>query len=414
MIKKLRFKLTLMLTLILSVILIGIVVAVNVLNYRVNMNQSYDKLESVTSAVLIQEQNQPSFFGHSFGHSNSYIYFDNVNNPAETYIAFTGPRGRIEKIAGKNDNKYTYEEIADFTEEVLEQPISRGAVEDLIFNITELRYGEVGLGYVVSFMDNSDNLQNFQKLLISSVFIVIIGVVIIFILSVLLSAYIIKPVEEAFAKQKQFISDASHELKTPIAVISANAELLSGEIGNNKWLNYIQSESDRMSKLVTSLLTLTRIEMQSEQPQINRFDICNAIMEVTMPFESVAFESGISLECEPDEEIFITANEQQIKQVVAILTDNAIKHCYYGGRVLVNAFMHKSKCHISVSNTGEPIPDELKPKLFERFYRSDQSRHREENRYGLGLAIAKQIVDNHNGAINIHCEDGYTTFEVVI
>lgn len=414
MIKKLRLKLTLMLTLILSVILLGIVVAVNILNYRVNMTQAYDKLESVTSAVLIQEQNQPSFFGYSFGHSNNYFYFDTVDNPAETYIAFTGPRGRIEKIAGKNNSKYTYEEIVAFTDKVLEQPISKGKIEDLIFSTTELRYGEFGLGYVVGFMDNSDNLQNFQKLLISSVCIVIIGFIVIFILSVLLSAYIIKPVEEAFSKQKQFISDASHELKTPIAVISANAELLSGEIGDNKWLNYIQSESDRMSKLVTSLLTLTRIEMQSEQPQTNRFDICNAIMEVTMPFESVAFESGIALECEPTEEIFITANEQQIKQVIAILTDNAIKHCYYGGRVLVNAFVYKNKCHIAVSNTGEPIPDELKPKLFERFYRLDQSRHREENRYGLGLAIAKQIVDNHNGTINIHCEDGYTTFEVVI
>ncbi len=410
MIKKLRLKLTLMLTLILSVILLGIVVAVNILNYRINMNQAYDRLDNITSAVLLQQQNQPSFFGHS----NNYFYFDTLDNPAETYIAFTDARGRIEKIAGKNNSKYTYDEIVDFTDDVLDQPITQGRYEDLIFNITKLQYGEFKLGYVVSFMDNSDNLQNFHNLLISSVFIVIIGFIVIFILSVLLATYIIKPVEDAFLKQKQFISDASHELKTPIAVISANAELLSGEIGDNKWLNYIQSESDRMSKLVTSLLTLTRIEMQSNQPITTKFDICNAIMEVTMPFESVAFESGISLECELTDEIFITANEQQIKQVIAILTDNAIKHCYYGGRVLVNVYLHKNKCHISVSNTGEPIPDELKPKLFERFYRSDQSRHREENRYGLGLAIAKQIVDNHNGTITINCQDGYTTFEVVI
>ena len=226
--------------------------------------------------------------------------------------------------------------------------------------------------------------------------------------------YIIKPVEEAFTKQKQFISDASHELKTPIAVISANAELLSGEIGENKWLSYIQSESERMNKLVTSLLTLTRIEMQSEKPQLTRFDICNAVMQVTMPFESVAFESGISLECELTEQIFINGNEQQLKQVVAILTDNAIKHCFYGGRVLVNVWLYKNKCHITVSNTGEPIPEELKEKIFERFFRSDESRHREENRYGLGLAIAKQIVDNHNGTISVNCEAGYTTFEILI
>ncbi len=409
MIKKLRIKLIATLTLILSVILLGIVVAVNIVNYKVNTNQSYEKLENITSAVLLQQRTQPYFFGN-----NGYFYFDSFNNPSETYIAFVGPRGNIEKIAGSTDNKYEYDEIVDYTEEILNQHSIKGVIDDLIFNVTELRYGEFGIGYVVSFMDNTDNTQNFQKLAVSSVFIILIGIIIIFILSILLSMYIIKPVEEAFIKQKQFISDASHELKTPIAVISANAELLLGEIGENKWLSYIQSESERMNKLVTSLLTLTRIEMQSEKPQLTRFDICNAVMEVTMPFESVAFESGISLECELTDQIFINGNEQQLKQVVAILTDNAIKHCYYGGRVLVNILQYKNKCHISVSNTGEPIPDELKSKIFERFFRSDESRNREENRYGLGLAIAKQIIDNHNGTILVNCENGYTTFEVVI
>lgn len=409
MIKKLRVKLTAILTLILSVILLGIVVAVNIVNYKVNTNQSYEKLENITSAVLLQQRTQPYFFGN-----NSYFYFDSFSNPSETYIAFVGPLGNIEKIAGSSDSKYEYDEIVDYTNNVLNQHSTKGIIEDLIFSVTELRYGEFGIGHVVSFMDNTDNTQNFQKLAISSVFIILIGITIIFILSILLSLYIIKPVEETFTKQKQFISDASHELKTPIAVISANAELLSGEIGENKWLSYIQSESERMNKLVTSLLTLTRIEMQNEGPQLTRFDICNAVMEVTMPFESVAFESGISLECELTDQIFINGNEQQLKQVVAILTDNAIKHCYYGGRVLVNVLQYKSKCHITVSNAGEPIPDELKSKIFERFFRSDESRHREENRYGLGLAIAKQIIDNHNGTISVSCEDGYTTFEVVV
>ncbi|MEE1077349.1 MAG: HAMP domain-containing sensor histidine kinase [Acutalibacteraceae bacterium] len=410
MIKKLRIKLIAILTLILSVILIGIVISVNIINYKVNMSQSYERLDNITSAVLLQQRGQPYFFGNN----ENYFYFDSFNNPSETYIAFTGPLGNIKKIAGNTENKYEYNEIANYTQEVLKQNSIKGTIEDLIFTVNEVHYGEFSIGYVVSFMDNTDNIQNFQKLILSSVFILLIGIIIIFILSILLSMCIIKPIEEAFTKQKQFISDASHELKTPIAVISANAELLSGEIGENKWLSYIQSESERMSKLVTSLLTLTRIEMQSDKPQFSRFDICNAIMEITMPFESVAFESGISLECELTDKIFINGNEQQLKQVVAILTDNAIKHCYYGGRVLVNTESHKNKCHITVSNTGEPIPDELKAKIFERFFRSDESRHREENRYGLGLAIAKQIIDNHNGTITVSCEDGYTTFEIII
>ena len=227
--------------------------------------------------------------------------------------------------------------------------------------------------------------------------------------------WLIKPVEDAFNRQKQFISDASHELKTPIAVISANADILAGDIGENKWLGYIQSESERMSKLINDLLTLTRIEMQSDKAQSTRFDICNTLMEVTMPFESVSFEKGIILECEPEGEIFINGNEGQIKQVVAILVDNAIKHCYDGGSVTVTVVpAAKSRCKIRVSNTGEPIPEEVRKKIFERFYRADESRNRDNNRYGLGLAIAKQIVDNHNGSIDVSCDMGYTSFEVTI
>ena len=170
-----------------------------------------------------------------------------------------------------------------------------------------------------------------------------------------------------------------------------------------------------MSKLINDLLTLTRIEMQSDKAQSTRFDICNTLMEVTMPFESVSFEKGIILECEPEGEIFINGNEGQIKQVVAILVDNAIKHCYDGGSVTVTVVpAAKSRCKIRVSNTGEPIPEEVRKKIFERFYRADESRNRDNNRYGLGLAIAKQIVDNHNGSIDVSCDMGYTSFEVTI
>ena len=170
-----------------------------------------------------------------------------------------------------------------------------------------------------------------------------------------------------------------------------------------------------MSRLINSLLTLTRLEMSSDKSNMHKLDICNAIMEVTMPFESVAFEKGVTLFCDLlDEEIIVNGNEEQLKQVVAILTDNAIKHCYEGGTVNVDARRVKNKCIISVSNQGEPIPFEIRDKIFERFFRADESRSREENRYGLGLAIAKQIVENHHGSISVKCDDGTTTFEVII
>ncbi len=411
MIKRLRIKLIAVLTLILSLVLCGILVAVNIFNYNVNMDESYRRLNMITSKAIGQQDRIYNFYGN-----NNEYYYDNSSSLAdsEIYIAYVGLDGYIKSIYAENNTSYTYDQISAFTRQTLSHSAKQGKIGNLIYTVTEINYNGFGTAYAVGFMDNSRNIESFNIMIISSVIIFVAGTVIIFILSLMLSMWLIKPVEDAFNKQKQFISDASHELKTPIAVISANAELLEGDIGQNKWLGYIQSESDRMSKLVNSLLTLTRIETQADKALMTRFDICNAIMEVTMPFESVAFEKGVMLECDLENQIFINGNESQLKQVVAILTDNAVKHCTEGGTVSVSAEPFKSKCLIKVTNTGEPIPDGEKQKIFERFYRADQSRNRDNNRYGLGLAIAKQIVTNHHGTITANSTDGTTTFTVLV
>ena len=411
MIKRLRIKLVTVLTLILSLVLCGILISVNIFNYNINMNESYRQLEMITSKYAGQQNS----FGSFFNNSRDYYYDKgNIFNDSEIYVSYVGTDGNIKGIVAENDTSYAYEEIIAFTKQALSRSAKQGKTSTLIYTVSEINYGPFGTAYVVGFMDNTKNINSFNTMLISSVIIWVISSAVIFGLSLLLSMWLIKPVEDAFNRQKQFISDASHELKTPIAVISANADILAGDIGENKWLGYIKSESDRMSTLVNNLLTLARIEKQADKTQMVRFDICNAIMEVTMPFESVAFEKGIMLVCDLEKQIFINGNENQLKQVVAILTDNAIKHCYEGGSVSVTVERIKSKCIIKVTNTGEPIPHEARQKIFERFYRADESRNRENNRYGLGLAIAKQIIDNHHGSISVSCLDGYTTFEVTV
>ena len=410
MIKKLRLKLIVMLTGILTLILCGILTVVNIVTYNSNMEISYARLERIISAVSLQYNSFDSFFNN-----NQYYYYDdNRYEETDVYIAFADINGEVTNIATKNGSYYSYEEIENLTKQVLTEFPKKGKIDTLIYSVKKNSYGNFYTGYTVGFMDNTANTDNFRKMLITSVIILIVGISVIVLLSIFVSLWIVRPVEEAFNRQKQFISDASHELKTPIAVISANADILESDIGENKWLNYIHSEAERMSKLISSLLTLTRMEMKSEKTLMNKFDICNAVMEVTMPFESVAFEKGILLECEPEKEILVNGNEEQLKQVVAILTDNAIKHCYEGGRVIVSAESVKNKCRIRVKNNGEPIPPELRSKIFERFFRADESRSREDNRYGLGLAIAKQIVENHKGSITVKYEDGFTVFEVLL
>lgn len=410
MIKKLRIKLFIVITILLSISLLGILIVVNIFNYNVNMDSSYERIEKLVSSVLVQYDRNLFFFNGNG--RDYYYYFDDTDyNYSEYYVSFINPDGKIAQIAAQSNSTYSYKEIQKFTYNALSHSAKRGTIKDLIYTVTEISYGDFGNGYVVGFMDNSLTNISLHKMLITSIIIFIIGTAVISILSFLISAWLVKPVENTFNKQKQFISDASHELKTPIAVISANADILESEIGyENKWLEYIRSESERMSKLINSLLTLARIEMQNDKMQINKFDICNAIMEVTMPFESVAFEKGVILECDLNDEITVMGNEEQIKQLVAILTDNAIKHCFEGGTVSVSVSLQKGKCTVKVSNNGEPIPYEIQQKIFERFYRADESRKREENRYGLGLAIAKQIVENHKGNIYVKCEFGITEF----
>ena len=412
MIKKLRIKLILLLTLILSLVLAGVLFAVNIFNYNSVTDVSYSRLNRIMSSLSAPT----GYFGYYFGSTDKYYYYDERGyEDNDIYIVFVGTQGSITNIAAQNDSGYSYDDIARLTRQVLSESFKRGRINDLIYIVKEFDYGSFGTSYTVAFMDNRSIVQSTSTMLFNSLIIFVFGIAVIAVVSFLISASIVKPVEEAFNKQKQFISDASHELKTPIAVISANSDILQEDIGDNKWLGYIRSETDRMSRLINSQLTLTRLEMSSDKSNMHKLDICNAIMEVTMPFESVAFEKGVTLFCDLlDEEIMVNGNEEQLKQVVAILTDNAIKHCYEGGTVNVDARRVKNKCIISVSNQGEPIPFEIRDKIFERFFRADESRSREENRYGLGLAIAKQIVENHHGSISVKCDDGTTTFEVII
>ena len=412
MIKKLRIKLILLLTLILSLVLAGVLFAVNIFNYNSVTDVSYSRLNRIMSSLSAPT----GYFGDYFGSTDKYYYYDERGyEDNDIYIVFVGTQGSITNIVAPNDSGYSYDDIARLTRQVLSESFKRGRINDLIYIVKEFDYGSFGTSYTVAFMDNRSIVQSTSTMLFNSLIIFVFGIAVIAVVSFLISASIVKPVEEAFNKQKQFISDASHELKTPIAVISANSDILQEDIGDNKWLGYIRSETDRMSRLINSLLTLTRLEMSSDKSNMHKLDICNAIMEVTMPFESVAFEKGVTLFCDLlDEEIMVNGNEEQLKQVVAILTDNAIKHCYEGGTVNVDARRVKNKCIISVSNQGEPIPFEIRDKIFERFFRADESRSREENRYGLGLAIAKQIVENHHGSISVKCDDGTTTFEVII
>lgn len=224
-----------------------------------------------------------------------------------------------------------------------------------------------------------------------------------------LTNWIIKPIVETFEKQKQFVYDVSHELKTPIAVIMTNADMAEKD-GDAKWINNIKNESDRMNKLVVSLLDLLVSDNYNEKEKFKVTNISKTIEMCVLTFESLIYENNLKVEYDIQSDINFNCNVERIKQLFGILVDNAIKHAKKDSKIFISLKKNKDGIIFSVKNRGDAIPKEEREKIFERFYRSDKSRNRNENRYGLGLAIAKNIVTMHNGKINVTCSGGYTTF----
>lgn len=229
-------------------------------------------------------------------------------------------------------------------------------------------------------------------------------------LSIFLAGRIVAPLEQSYQRQKRFISDAGHELKTPIAVIRANAEMLGRELGESKWLSNINFENDRMAELVRQLLELAKTE--AVKPDLSEVDFSRIVTGGALPFEGIAFEHGVSLSCDIEEGLRVYGNSGQLGQLVSILMDNAILHAYAGTVVTVSLKRERRTALLAVSNEGDEIPAEQQEQIFERFYRTDQARSGE--RYGLGLAIAKAVVLGHKGKIFVSSKAGITKFSAFI
>jgi len=225
----------------------------------------------------------------------------------------------------------------------------------------------------------------------------------------------VRPVDEAMEKQKQFVWDASHELKTPLAVISANAEALAGEVGESKPLEYIQSEVQRTDQLIQSLLTLARMERGTVQASHAPMDLSRTLLSVALPFESAVFEAGKTMETDIPDGIRYTGDAAMIQQLCVILLSNAEKYSDPGGSIRLSLEAKGDKRVIRVHNTGPAIPKEAQSRIFDRFYRVDSSHNREIPGNGLGLSIAQSIVQAHKGKITVQSAPGQgTTFTVTL
>ncbi len=304
---------------------------------------------------------------------------------------------------------YTAEQVSEAAALALASGEDEGRVGSQYFRLESHSYGKM-----IAFLDGRLEMENARRLLLISSLSGLAAYLLLSIGSALLVRRITRPVQEAFDQQRQFVWDASHELKTPLAVISANAEVLAGEIGENRWLDCVQSEVERSGRLIQNLLTLAGMERPDRTIPMCRFDLGKALLEVALPFESVAFEAGKSLSLDIPENIFCKGNREMCQQLAVILLDNAMKYTAAQGEIDVSLRAKNGRCVFSVRNTGDGIVPEDLPKIFNRFYRAELVRGQTEGS-GLGLAIARSIVDTHRGKLTVQSQqDQWTCFKAIL
>lgn len=315
--------------------------------------------------------------------------------------------GKVLEIKNNQTQLHANDELETLSVDILQGNAVHGTKNNLVF------YKADKGGYVlVTFMDNSVINESAWTLFRYTLIFGGVALIVFFFIAQWLAKKIVQPLEESYRKQKQFISDAGHELKTPVSVVRTNAEILAREIGENPWLSNILYENERMRLLIVQLLELARTENVS--PILETLDFSRLCQGECLPFESVAYERHLELQTEIADGIFIDGDSSQLKQLVSILLDNAIRHSTRGKSVCLKVSKNYHGVKLSVINSGEEIPEEKRKKIFERFYRVDVVRNGDDKHYGLGLAIAKAIVDGHKGTIEAVCYDGLVEFKVFL
>lgn len=281
-------------------------------------------------------------------------------------------------------------------------------------------YKKTDSGYIIVFIEHSTERTMLINLIWILSCVLIITLIITYLISLVSANRSIKPIEESYNKQKQFVADASHELKTPLATIGTNVEVLESHpeetIGaESKWLGYIKDEVTRMTKLTNDLLYLARTDYDSSNMIFERVSLSDAAESVILTMEAVIFEKNIDMTYNIMPDIYVMSGAEQLKQLIMILIDNAVKYTPEKGKISVKLHTDSKDMFalLAVKNTGSGISKDDMEHIFDRFYRADKSRARDSGGYGLGLAIAQAIAKASKGSVTVDSKlDEYTEFTV--
>jgi len=396
MIRRLKIKIIAVILGTLLFVFAAVIFALNHLVYRVSIKGTDSFMALVTESdgyhfptvdTIMQMRGSGPFHDSEMVRGGRFFYakVDNDGNVFDQNLDF---------MVG-----YTPDDALRYVALALNSDRNRGDAGNFVFLISEKSYGKM-----IVFVERS--IETHLLLQLNRISFWAFGIVgmILLCLVALLAAWMVAPIKSAFDKQRRFISDASHELKTPLTIISANADVLQNEIGENPRVAHIKAQTKRMNGLVNDLLFLAKTDEGHMGNARERFNLSGAVLNTVLEFESRAFEERKIYLYNIGENLEYTGDEQQIRQLMSILIDNAIRYSDENGKIEISLNAVENRKLISVYNTGGGIAVKERGRIFERFYRADESRSRETGGYGVGLSIAKAIADVHRGKITVSGE----------
>ena len=322
------------------------------------------------------------------------VLFDNEGNVTQT---------NTEAIYSISDDT-----AVEYAKKVIKNSDERGWLSNYRYKIFSL---ESGTGVV--FIDGSMSRSVFTQSITIAGCVLLGCAALVLLMIILLSKRVVKPIAESYEKQRQFITDANHELKTPLTLILANAEIAQDELGKNEWLDDITAEGQRMTELVNQLVALSRMDEENSKLNIVQIPFGQLVFDTVSEFESLANGRGKKLSLSIDRSIVYLGDEMLLHRLVGILLDNAVKYCDEDGEIKVT-LEKRRRIILSVENTYAAVEEIELNRLFDRFYRADKAR-KFTGGYGVGLSMAKSIAEKHKGEITAYKKDKTTIgFKVIL
>lgn len=424
MIKKLRFKFIVLTMLSLLLVLTLIIGSINLLNYR-------DIVSDADSLLAILNDNNGSF-----PKQDSKQDSKPDSKPDSTQDSFKAERDKAADIPMSPETPYESRYFSVLMSEsgnTITVDTGKIAAIDTTMAIayarTVLNHSKdrgfagnyrymkqlSGTSVRITFLDCGKSLSTFRTFLATSLSISFLGLLAVLFLIILLSGRIIKPVSDSYEKQKRFITDAGHELKTPLTIIDADADVLLMDIGENEWIEDIQKQVGRLAALTNNLICLSRMDEGQNQFQMIDFPISDVIAESAQSFQSLAMTGNKNFYLNIQPMLSFYGDEKALRQLISLLLDNALKYSDEGGTITLSLEKQRRTLRLCVFNTtASPVSDEDLKHMFDRFYRADSSRNSKNGGYGIGLSIATAIVAAHKGKITASSQDGHSLLITIL